>query len=398
MIKILYIDTHYIYAGGQNHLIRLIDGLDKTKYFPIVLCARENKRFIQELEQRNIKFFPIKTKNLITENKILKAILQAPNFLHLVFKNISIIKKEKIDILQANLFYSALFSLIAAKLYRKPFLWTLHTLDEVFKYKILIKFLSKFSDVTITICNNYTEVAKKEGINVSKFQTIYDGIKTKEIISNFTGELKINNQLIKKPIVAMIGRIDIEQKRQQNFIEAAEIVLKEISEAYFLIVGGISNSVEEKQKRELELLIEKKEISHRVLLTGFISNLEEIFANMDIFVLPSVKEGVPAAILEAMVAKKPVIATNVGGIPEVVIDGETGFLVEPKNPRAIAEKIIFLLRNREMAEEMGEKGFQQIKNCFTLEKMAREHEKLYEKLVGGQKLKTKSKYKHENRS
>jgi glycosyltransferase involved in cell wall biosynthesis len=388
MIKILYIDTHYIYAGGQNHLIRLIDGLDKTKYFPMVLCARENKKFIQELERRNIKFFPIKTKNLITENKILKAILQTPNFLYLVFKTISIIKKEKIDILQANLFYSALFSLIAAKLCKKPFLWTLHTLDEVFKYQIFIKFLSEFSDSTITICNNYTEIAKKEGINVSKFQTIYDGIKVKEIISNI-GELRINNQLIKKPIVAMIGRIDTEQKRQQDFIEAAEIVLKEIPEVYFLIVGGTSNPYEEKQKKELESLIKKKIISHRVLLTGFISNLEEILANIDIFVLPSVKEGVPAAILEAMVAKKPVIATNVGGIPEVVIDGETGFLVEPKNPKVIAEKIIFLLKNPERAKEMGESGYQRIKNYFTLEKMAREHEKLYEELIKNQKLKTK---------
>jgi glycosyltransferase involved in cell wall biosynthesis len=388
MIKILYIDTHYIYAGGQNHLIRLIDGLDKTKYFPMVLCAIENKKFIQELEQRNIKFFPIKTKNLITENKILKAILQTPNFLYLVFKTISIVKKEKIDILQANLFYSALFSLIAAKLCKKPFLWTLHTLDEVFKYKIFIKFLSEFSDSTITICNNYTEIAKKEGINVSKFQTIYDGIKAKEIISNI-GELRINNQLIKKPIVAMIGRIDTEQKRQQDFIEAAEIVLKEIPEVYFLIVGGTSNPYEEKQKKELESLIKKKRISHRVLLTGFISNLEEILASIDIFVLPSVKEGVPAAILEAMVAKKPVIASNVGGIPEVVIDGETGFLVEPKNPKVIAEKIIFLLKNPEKAKEMGESGYQRIKNYFTLEKMAREHEKLYEELIKNQKLKSK---------
>jgi len=389
MIKILYIDTHYIYAGGQNHLIRLIDGLDKTKYFPMVLCARENKKFIQELEQRNIKFFPIKTKNLIMENKILKAILQTPNFLYLVFKTISIIKKEKIDILQANLFYSALFSLIAAKLCKKPFLWTLHTLDEVFKYKIFIKFLSEFSDSTITICNNYTEIAKKEGINVSKFQTIYDGIKAKEIISNFRKELKINSQLIKKPIVAMIGRIDTEQKRQQDFIEAAEIVLKEIPEVYFLIVGGTSNPYEEKQKKELELLIEKKRISHRVLLTGFISNLEEILMNIDIFVLPSIKEGVPAAILEAMVAKKPVIASNVGGISEVVIDGETGFLIEPKNPEIIAEKIIFLLKNPEKAKEMGESGYQRIKNYFTLEKMAREHEKLYEELIKKQRLKSK---------
>jgi len=381
MIKILYIDTHHIYAGGQNHLVRLIEGLDKTKYFPIVLCAAENERFIQELKKRDIEFVEVKTKNLISENKLLKAILQFPNFLYLLLKTSSIVKKRKIDILQANLFYSALFSLVAAKLLKKPFLWTLHILDNVFKYKNLVKVLTKFSDRTITICNNYTMVVKQEGLDVSKFQTIYDGIKTKEIFLSAEKKLRINNKLIEKPIVAMIARIDPAQKRQQDYIKAAEIVLKEFPKVYFLIVGGTSNPEEEKQKRELEELIKRKGISNRVLLTGFFPDLDYLLSNIEILVLPSLKEGVPAIILEAMGAKKPVISTNVGGIPEVIIDGETGFLIPPQNPQILAEKILYLLENPHRGKEMGEKGYQRIKFYFTLEKMAREHEKLYDNLL-----------------
>lgn len=385
MIKILYIDTHYIYAGGQNHLVRLIEGLDKTKYYPIVLCNKANERFIQELKKRNIEFSTLKTKNLITENKILKAILQLPNFLYLFFKTNSIIRKEKIDILQSNLFYSSLFSLVSAKLLKKPFLWTLHILDDIFKYKNLVKILIKFSDKTITICNNYITVAEKEGLDVSKFQTIYDGVLTENTSfgedTQKVKEIKINNKWIKKPIVAMIARIDLTQKRQQDFIEAADIVLKEFSKVQFLIIGGTSNPYEEKQKQELENLIKEKRLSDKIILTGFLPELKNILLNIEIFVLPSLKEGVPAAILEAMVAKKPVVATSVGGIPEVVVDGETGFLVPPQNPPVLAEKIIYLLKNPQKTKEMGEKGYQRIRSYFALEKMAREHEKIYEELI-----------------
>jgi len=384
MKKILYTDTHHIYAGGQNHLIRLIDGLNKTKYFPIVLCAKENERFIQELKKRNIEFLTVKTKNLLFKNKILKAIVQFPNFLYLIFKTIQIVKGRKIDIIQANLFYSALFSLIAAKICKKPFLWTLHILDNVFKYKNLIKLLVKLSDKTITICNNYITVAKKEGLDVSKFQTIYDGILADTSFSEDmqkVKEIKINEKWIEKPIVAMIARIDLKQKRQQDFIESVVIVLKKFPKAYFLIVGGTSNPYEEKQKRELENLIKENGLSDKVILTGFLPDLKNLLLNIEIFVLPSLKEGVPAAILEAMVAKKPVIATNIGGIPEVIVDGGTGFLVPPQNPQVLAEKIIYLLKNPQIAKEMGEKGYQRIKSYFTLEKMAREHEKLYDNLL-----------------
>ena len=98
-------------------------------------------------------------------------------------------------------------------------------------------------------------------------------------------------------------------------------------------------------------------------------------------VLPSLKESIPAVIVEAMAMKRPVVASNVGGVPEAVVDGETGFLVPPKDPQAIAEKVIFLLKNPQIAKEMGEKGYQKVKENFTQERLARNYEKLYEELI-----------------
>lgn len=177
----------------------------------------------------------------------------------------------------------------------------------------------------------------------------------------------------------MVARMDPEQKGQQYFIETAKMILKDIKEVNFLIVGKTSNLKEERSKRGLESLA--KGISEKIIFTGFFSDLNYLLSNIEILVVPSLSEGFPATVLEAMVMRKPVVASNVGGIPEAVIDGETGFLVPAKNPEAIAEKVIFLLKNPKKARKIGEKGYQRVKTNFTQEKMAREYEKIYKSLL-----------------
>lgn len=383
MIKILYIDTHNTFGGGQTMLLRLIEGLDKSKFLPIVVCSKDNQKFIQEFKKISIKFIPIKTKILILENKFLKAILQFPNFIKANFKIAQIIKKTKPDIIHVNLFYSALFSIIPVKLCRKPFIWVALTPSDLLRYKIFTKFLIQFSDRTILICKDFIRIAKKNNLNTSKLQTIYAGLKIEDYYQKGSSgnEIEINGQKIKKPIVVMIARFDRYQKGHQYFIEAAKIIKEKISNANFLIIGGAANPEEENYKRELENKVKKLGLSNKILFTGFYPDLVYLLSNIEVVVIPSLCEGAPAVALEAMAMKRSVVASNVGGIPEVVVDGETGFLVPLKNPEAIAEKVIFLLKNPKKAKEMGEKGYQRVKTCFTLEKMVREHEKVYYELL-----------------
>jgi glycosyltransferase involved in cell wall biosynthesis len=383
MLTILYIDTHNAFGGGQTMLLRLIEGLDKSKFLPIVVCSKDNQKFIQELKAHSIDLIRVKTKILILENKFLKAILQLPNFIKANFKIAQIIKKTKPDIVHVNLFYSALFSIIPAKIYRKPFIWVIQALNDLLKYKFFTKFLIQSSDKTILTCKDFIRLAKENGFNTSKLQTIYTGLNMNEfqLKENLENTVEINGKKIKRPIVAMIGRFDRYQKGHQYFIEAAKIINGRMPEVNFLIVGGAVNDEEEKFKKELENKVQELGLSERVIFTGFYPDLIYLLSNIEVVVIPSLYEAPSAVALEAMAMKRPVVASNVGGIPEVVIDGETGFLVPPKNPEAIAEEVTFLLKNPQRAEEMGEKGYQRIKSYFTLEKMAREHEKIYESLL-----------------
>ena len=383
MIKILYIDTHNTFGGGQTMLLRLIEGLDKSKFLPIVVCSKDNQKFIQELKAHSIDFIGVKTKILILENKILKAILQFPNFIKANFKIAQIIKKTKPDIVHANLFYSALFSVIPAKIYRKPFIWVIQTLNDLLKYKIFTRFLIWAADKTILTCQDFIRLAKENDFNTTKLQTIYTGLKMKDYYQKGSSgnEIEINGQKIKKPIVAMIGRFDRYQKGHQYFIEAAKVIKEKILNVNFLIVGGTVNPEEEKYKRELEDKVKELGLSDQVIFTGFYPDLIYLLSNIEIVIIPSLYEAPSAVAMETMAMKRLVVASNVGGIPEVVADRETGFLVPPKNPEAIAEKVTFLLKNPQIAKEMGEKGYQRVKKNFTQEKLAREHEKIYDSLL-----------------
>ena len=381
--KILYIDTHNTFGGGQTMLLRLIEGLDKSKFLPILVCSGDNQKFIQELKVHLIDFSPIKTKILVLENKFLKALLQFPNFFKMNFKIAQIIREKKPDIIHVNLFYSALFSIIPAKIYKKPFVWIAQTPSDLLKYKFLTKFLIRFADKTILTCKDFIRLAKENDFNTTKLQTIYTGLKMEDYYQkeDLGNEIGINGQKIKKPLVVMIGRFDRYQKGHQYFIEAAKIIKESLPNINFLIIGGAVDSKEEEYRRELEEKVKELKLSNQVIFTGFYPDLIYLLSNTEAVVIPSLYEAPSAVALEAMAMKRPVVASNVGGIPEVVIDGETGFLVPPKNPEAIAEKVIFLLKNPQIAKEMGEGGYKRVKENFTQEKLTREYEKLYDNLL-----------------
>ncbi len=107
----------------------------------------------------------------------------------------------------------------------------------------------------------------------------------------------------------------------------------------------------------------------------------QLLALMDIAVLPSLEEGFPNAVLEAMAAGKPVVATRVGGVPEAVVHGETGLLVPPKDPEALAEAICWLLEHPTEAARFGEAGRRRVTERFELTGMVRQYEAVYERLV-----------------
>jgi glycosyltransferase involved in cell wall biosynthesis len=172
-------------------------------------------------------------------------------------------------------------------------------------------------------------------------------------------------------IVGVVGRLELE-KGHPTLLEAWPLVLRAVPEAYLIVVGEGSR---------LDALLEiarDMKILHRVVFTGRRDDIPAVTAAFDVAVLPSYREAQGLTILEAMALSRPVVASNVGGIPEMIKDGVTGLLVPPHDPPALADAIVRLLRDHQLADTLGRAGHDLVHDRFCVQLMAKAVEELYQ--------------------
>jgi glycosyltransferase involved in cell wall biosynthesis len=189
------------------------------------------------------------------------------------------------------------------------------------------------------------------------------------------GELGIPDQA---KIVAVIGRLSPE-KGHALFLEMARRIHRVRPDVRFLIVGdgpGLAALRHEADRLGL---------GDRVILTGFRDDVRAVYAALDVLVIPSSKEGLPNVLLEAFAFGKPVVATPVGGIPEVLTEGENGYLVDPSDPDTLAERALALLDNPDLARSMGHCGRRTVEMKFDFQERTRRLERLYEDVMSRRK-------------
>lgn len=240
-------------------------------------------------------------------------------------------------------------------------------------FKKLIKFIIKKSD-KITAISNYT---------ATEIKKYYD----REIkIIPFSAAVKIleeskEHKRDKEKTILFVGRL-VKRKGVNYLIWALKEVLKEIK-VKLIIVGDGS------ERKNLENLIKELEINDYIEFKGFVSDQElaYYYQNCDLFVLPAIidekgdTEGLGVVLLEAMVYRKPVIASAVGGILDIIRNYENGILVPEKNPKILAEKILEVLKNDRLAERLGEKGYQFVKENFSWERIIQSLKDLYKETL-----------------
>jgi glycosyltransferase involved in cell wall biosynthesis len=164
------------------------------------------------------------------------------------------------------------------------------------------------------------------------------------------------------PIVGNIAAL-APHKGQQDLIDAAAIVVRSVPEAQFVICG------DGESRRALEDHIRRRQVERHVVLAGFRTDVLALLKDFDLFVMSSVAEGMCTALVEAMAASKAAVATRVGGVPEVLADGETGFLVPPCDPEAMAAHIVELLRDEPLRSRMGRAALERARASFTVDRM-----------------------------
>ena len=176
------------------------------------------------------------------------------------------------------------------------------------------------------------------------------------------------------PIVGNVAAL-VPHKGQTHLIEAAALVVRKVPDARFVIAG------EGDLRPSLERLIKERRLEKHVFLAGFRPDVLSVHKAFDIFAMSSVTEGLGTSVLDAMACAKPVVATAAGGIPEAVVDGVTGVLVEPRDHDAMARALIALLADEDARTGMGAAGLRRVRDEFSIERLVRETLRVYEHVL-----------------
>lgn len=383
-IRLLQFLTMFGVGGTERQVVNLARALDPSRFELHFGCFRRWGELLGEIAEYGIPITECRVTNLY--NLIAwKERLRFARYL----------RRERIEVVHTYSFYANLFAIPAARLARVPVVVaSVRDLGvELTPLRRRVQQLvCRLADRIAVNSEAVKQYLIADGHDPEKIVVIPNGIDLSRFPGRFSdGRIRHEFGLPRHaPLVAVFARL-VPMKGVEHFLEAAALVAQRIPEARFLVVGdqwlvaqdgAIVRDVA--YRNELQRHAEHLGLDGRVVFTGFRLDVAELLSEIAVSVLPSVKgEGLPNAVLEAMAAGVPVVATNVAGNVEAVDDGVTGFLVPPRDEHALARAICELLENPALAARFGAAGRERVVRHFPLERYARTTEDLYLDLLAG---------------
>ena len=383
-IKVLRIISRLNIGGPSIHVINLNKGLDKKIFQSLLLCGNISdgeKSMLNEAKKSGIKLISIPelTNEHSLKLKDLKALL----------KIYSIIKRYKPDIVHTHTAKAGLVGRIAAYLALTPKIihtYNGHVLHSYFSnpktylLRFMEKMLALISDSLIVVSDKIkTELISYKISKPSKFNIIKLGFDLDTFLNNHLLKNKLKENL-KLPynsnLIGIVGRI-VPIKNHKLFIKAASRIIAEKENTYFLIVG------DGPLRKNIEDLTYKLNINKNTLFTGWRNDLPLIYASLDILVCSSDNEGTSVSVIEAMASGCTVVTTSVGGHPDIIDNGNNGYLIEPQNIDSLTNKILEILNAPEKYLHLGKNARVDAKNNFSSDRLIDDIQKHYEKLLIG---------------
>lgn len=235
-------------------------------------------------------------------------------------------------------------------------------------YASLDIFLLKNFNRIVAVSKDVKNILSKSGLREDKLCLIDNGIDIARFSNaHDTGKIKDDLGIPRRShVIGTVGRLT-EEKGHIHLINAAKSVLDKFPDSYFIIVGDgpLRDSLAEASGTD------------HIIFTGTRNDIPELYSMMDVFVLPSLNEGLPMVLLEAMVSKKPVVASSVGAIPTLISHGENGLLVNKGDSHQLAGEILKLLEDHELRVCIGERGYEMVLANYSSGKMADHYLELY---------------------
>jgi len=363
---VVYFTDSRNFGGSEQILLTMMTALDRQSWDPILVSHAETglEPLVEKARELNI---PIWT---VPRIEGYRAIFHALQFAQRLRRN-------RPDIFHANMIWplSCAGGLFAAFLARVPVVVATEHLPMALagrRWTLLERFVSSAVDCYLAVSHHiFYRLRERLRLPEGKVKLVRNGIPL-DVYSHPSdkGFRATLNTSCDRPIVLTVARLD-PQKGHRYLIEAAV----NVPGALFLLAGdGPERSALEAKSVELGL-------SDRVVFLGHRHDVPDFLAMCDLFVLPSLYEGLPLSVLEAMAAGKPVVATDIEGTSEAVVHQETGLLVPPANPLALAEAIRALLSDSLLSRQMGQAGKNKARRDFSAEVMMRQIADIYEELL-----------------
>ena len=362
-IKVLEVINSLKIGGAELLLRNFVIEAKKNNQYTVDVCtlyATNDAKNIEEIKKKNVRIWTLDLKNKYNIFSVIK------------IRNI--IQREKYDIIHVHLFPASAIVALSSLFLKKSIVY-LFTIHSTFNRRRSIKI---FKIIDGLIYHRYVKIiciSKQVQNSLIKWVP-----KIKEKIEIIPNGIPMNsksndNPLMKKYDVLFVGRL-VQQKGIIFLLEAVSILQKKYKKIIRVAVVG-----DGPLKKELIKVCEELKIKDSVEFLGFQRDVDQIMRSSRVLVLPSLWEGFGLVLLEAMKNKLPIIATNVGGIPEIITDGHEGILVPKENPKILANSINRLLENSKLRNQFIQNAYKKVQNHYSIEKYTHNMFNLYSKMM-----------------
>lgn len=365
-IRVVYLVHTLGLAGLENVVVSLINGLEPSLFACTIVSLQE----------------PLQNKVDTERVQVVSLDKKGGNDPRLIYRLYRFLRQERPHIVQTHNWGTLLEGALAAKLAGVPIV--IHaergTIEGRRRNLFVQRRLLKVVDQVLSASEALRQrLAASTGFPYEKIKPIPNGVDVSLFSPRPTEKQRIRKNLGLELTAIYIGTVANLRpvKNHALLLRVGSRLCQSHEQVRFVFAG------DGPLKEQLVALAEELGISTKVRFLGARSDIPEVLNALDIFVLPSLSEGMPNAVLEAMACGLPIVATRVGGIPELIDDGNTGFLVPSEDERQLEAILGHLLHDDAKRRALGEKGRQRVLECFRLERMVNEYQELYSSLVIG---------------
>jgi len=375
MIKVLHIIASPVIGGAERLLLELSNKIDRTRITIILGLffdeAYGGSDMWNEASKTGLTVEPIRIKKWYGLMQIIDLI--------------KIIRRHQPDIIHSHGYKTNILGLFLSLVFHIPIVTTFHGwLQENTQDKIIARFsltLIRYFDRVIAVSQQIKNGLKELGVSTQRIEVIHNIPVASEPVDSqkihaMRDELGIPEYV---KLIGFIGRLEY-VKGCHIFLETASIVLKRHPDVYFLVVGDGT------EKENLIKQAARCTLGERIRFTGFRNDVSVMFSLFDLYVLSSLNEGIPLTILEAMSYGVPVVATSVGGVPEVIKDKVNGLLVAPNDPIALANGISESLSNFNESRIRAERAKSLIESEYQVNEWSQKISHIYEEIDNKKKI------------